>query len=196
MTTPQHAPAAFQDVLLLELHHRFYNSLQILSAMTRGLVRSQVDSAPLHADAQRIQDRIAMLADLHRLLADPLRCSASLPAVCRDICERLQATFDRPDMRVTLSIARIEPATAPARGLILLLVELLTNAFKHGAKDGALAVRLVAAKRGYRLVVHNLGPGRTIATLPRVATELAHCLGGTLAIDASNGYEVRVILPR
>jgi two-component sensor histidine kinase len=87
----QDKPADLEDILLREMHHRFCNSLQLISVMAATMLRAS-PGTDIRDGLERIQDRIGVLAQLHRLLAEPLR-EGELGPACEALCANLLLTF-------------------------------------------------------------------------------------------------------
>ena len=187
-----------EEVLLTELHHRFYNSLQVISSLAGGLTRADLQPADQRLAAVELQQRVAVIAGLHRFLAQPQ--PGTLKAVCDDLCQTLASAFDREDARIGVSVRCPSANTSTARGLLLMLAELVTNAMKHThpAFPLSIDVELTGGAATYDLKVTSAGRDRggDPSRRPRVASELADRLGGILAVDPGCSHVVRVSLPR
>lgn len=180
-----------------EAHHRFSNGLQLILSTTNGIMRDVRD--PHISDRLRaLQDRVALLADVNRLLSGPY----DLESVSKDtlvrLCSALAASSDRAGTRVVVT-ARGEVRCAERRRTLLLLVgELMTNALKHGGRGRRLCVRvtLIATDERCCLKVCSDVADRLTAARPRMATALAEAAGGTLdsVVDAGR-FRVSVVLP-
>lgn len=182
-----------QDILFHELHHRFYNSLQVVSAAV-GLLAD-------HRHPEEIallRDRIGTLGALHRTLARPLVDLADMRAAFEELCTSLTRGFARG--KVTLRLERMTFPRDPmiVRGLTLMLVELVTNALKHG-NSGKLNIRVIVSgfACGFRLTVANTAvPGGSGAgSPPYVATRFAEAMGGTLSVVLAPEHIVCVTVP-
>jgi chemotaxis family two-component system sensor kinase Cph1 len=190
-------PDTCSDMLLRELNHRFFNSLQVIASMTGGLLRDQPHGHRAR-EVERIQDRLAQLGRLHRLLAEPMEQSQTLLAACRLLCRTLTQAFDRPDARVLLMISSGPEDPMQIRGLMLLIAELVTNALKHASAGMPATIRITldCREQGYRLNVRSedLGAEGPCAP-PRIAAHIVRSLGGTLDAFRRKGFHVRVLLP-
>ena len=187
-----------QEVVLTELHHRFYNSLQVISSLAGGLMRSDLQPADQRRAAAELQQRVAVIGGLHRLLAQPQ--GGDLKPVCDDLCRTLASAFAREDARISVSVRCTATDASTARGLLLMVAELVTNAMKHTLPEFPLSidVDLTGRIEAYELKVISAGVGRGAAPpgRPRVASELAELFGGSLAVETDRPYAVRVSLPR
>lgn len=182
-------PMSGPQLVLDELNHRFLNSLQVIA--TLAAVTPTEAEAGVSTRLQRLRTCIGALGAVHRLLANPI-----IPDVedgAAEVCCALAAAFDRRvyvDLRVDS-----EPEDASLRrGLLLLVVELVTNALKHGSSEAlAIQIALEFGVGGWRLTVRS--STRATSGKPRVATALAEWLGGALEVDLINDFTVRVTLP-
>lgn len=185
------------EVLLIELHHRFYNSLQVISSLAGGLIRENASGSTSRRTALELQNRIAVIARLHRLLAEPQ--SEDLNQSCETLCRTLASAYDRCDLALQLSLPAVPMSSGHCRGFMLMLAELITNALKHAPADRPLKleIELTSTTRGYELAVRNSGAhvASGCATAPRVGSQLASRFGGVLTADAHDGYNVRVTMP-
>lgn len=180
-----------QEILFREIHHRFFNSLQILSAMLGRLMLLEGAGETV----TMVRDHIAILADMHRSLSQPGGGAEHL----QRLLHRLPEAFNRSDVVMLVNWA--DPVDDPivARGLTLIVVELVTNALKHGRRVGPLtiSISLDRCSQGYRLIVDNeVEPEAQVATaVPLIARQLCQALGGELRVDAAKTYQVQTIVP-
>jgi two-component sensor histidine kinase len=186
---------AVQEVLFRELHHRFYNSLQAISFMAGTAARSGPTPEMLRA----LQDRIAAFARIHRLLSEPVETNGQLAPACEELCTNLLQAFDRAETRVEIRMEPFRGDSMIGRAILLLIVELVTNALKHARRGERqrIALTLCAVENGLELMVANTGSGAasSIAVRPVMAKCLARSLGGTLSVHMGADFEVRVTLP-
>lgn len=179
-----------QEILFREIHHRFFNSLQILSSMLGRLLL--LDGAG--ETVTSVRDHIAILADIHRTLAQPTGSAEHLDR----LLHRLPDAFNRQDVVMTVDWPDLVTDPLVARGLTLIVVELVTNALKHGRIDKLeIAISLERCSEGYRLIVANdLEPGPSAqAPVPSIAHQLCRALGGELRVDNVGSYRVRTTVP-
>lgn len=185
------------EVLIIEAHHRFYNSLQVITALANRLTRVGLPSEVQRLTAAEIVDRVGVLGDVHRLLARPHQ--SDLPTACETLCNTLASAYDRGDVKLHLTIPPFPMNPIMSRGFMLLLAELMTNALKHSPMGVPFELDIVlsGSPSGYQLVVRSpRGSSRSdLTATPRVASQLAMKLGGELSIDTRCGYLVRVSLP-
>jgi len=185
----------FQEILFHELHHRFYNSLQLLSATLGILAREHRHPE----EVRRVQERIAMLGGLHRTLSQPLADTSRLSDTLRDLCTGLADGFGRGEVILDVEGPAFLDDLMTIRGLTLILVELVTNALKHGDCDtGQIRVRVSGSRDFCRLTVLNPSGRRSEdgAGTPYVATRFAAAMGGTLIVTTGAEHGVLVTVPR
>ena len=195
MMTNHDTSAELEDILLREMHHRFYNSLQVISSMASRMLR-ELPLGPIRVGIEDIQDRISILAQLHRLLAEPLVREGGLGLACEELCANLLLAFGRNDARLTFAVDRHPTPPMQARGIMLLVVELVTNALKHGAVDSDIMVSLERWQQGSLLIVRSETDKAVAACRPGIAAKLVESMGGTLSVTADDCFEVRVELPK
>ena len=193
------ADTQVSDVLIQELTHRFLNSLQVIDSLVSAALR-QSGSDSLKEDTAVIRQRLAALADLHRRLTGGFD-GGGLEERCAAICQDLLCTYGSAAVDLRLKIEAQPLAPGREGRLVLLLVELVTNALKHGLRGGGwLCVALRASGNDKcELVVANetlrpLAPD--LGLEPKVAGILAQSLDARLSVQTTpQGRVVRVIAP-
>ena len=154
-----------KDALLLEVHHRVKNNLQIMSSLLR-LEASRRDSAEVKGVLGEMQNRILSMAVLHELLyrsgnVAEVDLAAYLDSLARHIFGSLAPRGRRIELVLALAPARVEIDLAVPCGL--LVNELISNSLKHafpGQTSGTVAVELTVLDGGtLRLVVSDTGIG-------------------------------------
>lgn len=147
--------------LVQEVHHRVKNNLQVLSSLM-SLQAGTVDDPAVRATLRDTEHRIQSMALVHQQLYGHTDLSRiGFDVYARSLCSALRnslapsAELDMQTLEVEIPIERAVPA-----GLIL--NELVTNAFKYGARaDGSGYVRVEVAPipDGFVFVVSDQGPG-------------------------------------
>jgi two-component sensor histidine kinase len=189
------------DVLIAELSHRWLNGLQVIEA---GLHLCRWDcgaSATVRRTLADLCDQVQAMAALHRRLSARRAADVDLERQCRALCTDTLRSFGRGD--IALAVSAIDAAITPRseQRLALLLVELVTNALKHGRPSetgAAMSIQLrFAVDRELELVVSdNFGsPPFDAAPVPAFAATLAAELGGALHISCRPFYCTRVRFP-
>lgn len=193
------------DALLLhEFSHRILN--QLASAIA---VMHLVKAAPGKGRSDLIDQAIghfAALAELHRVLARPVRptvdAAKDLASVCRTIAA---SSFGSQDSVVILRAPELWLPGCLARRLVVVAAELIGNAVKHAlhGRAGSLAVALDMVGEDVVLTVSDDGPG-IAAVSARSGTGLGSGIvkqfveraGGSIGIESGPvGTMVRVALP-
>ena len=185
------------DLVQRELNHRFYNSLQLVSSTLDGLARCSASADRIPQMLRRVQSRVLMLAEMHQLLSASYSDTDDLASTCGTLCDLLAGAYGVPRVQLRERIAppRMTPATA--RGMMLILVELLTNAIKHGAEGELIELEIdepYAAVCRVRARNRSNRKSRTRA-MPLIADQVAQSLGGTLDISTDDAFEAVVTFP-
>lgn len=131
----KHAVEA-KDALLRELAHRVKNNFQMVSAML-GLQARETSDASVRDGLQQAVWRIHALANIHERLyrRDDFDGLIDLDVAITELCRNLRAAAHE---RVRLDL-RLRPLAISADSgapLLLLLNELVINAYKHAFPDG------------------------------------------------------------
>jgi two-component sensor histidine kinase len=195
------APAGIdRDVVLEELNHRWFNALQVLSSSLQSLRHAGASTATLDERLTRIDLQVRALAALHRRLARPPDQHQTLEAYCHALCIDVLLAFEREEITpwVRMCDIAVSPATAVQVGT--LVVELLTNALKHGrapAEGGTVWVSMKRLDDGrLELTAADSFPAPTAeAVRPRIIEGLVNRLGGELSIQMDTGYMTRIRFP-
>ncbi len=173
-----------QDMLLIEVHHRVANSLQIIASILLLKARS-VQSEETRHHLHDVHHRIVSVASVQRQLSvgGPGR-DVELGPYLTVLCEGLASSMIADDQGVALSAfataGSIKSEDAVSFGLIV--TELVINALKHGFPDGRkghIVVDYVRDGRNWRLSVSDDGVGRS-AKVPKPA----HVGLGTSIVEA------------
>ena len=188
-----------KEALLLEVHHRVKNNLQVMSSLLR-LKASRRDSAEVKAVLGDMQHRILSMAVLHELLyrsgnVVEVDLAAYLDALAHRIFGSLAPPGRRIELSLTLAPTRVEIDLAVPCGL--LVNELISNSLKHAFPEqasGTVAVELAALEGGtLRLAVRDTGIGlpahfeleRTPSLGLQLVSDLARQLRATLGIGTT-----------
>jgi chemotaxis protein methyltransferase CheR len=173
-----------QEMLLLEVHHRVANSLQIIASVLQMKART-VHSEEARELLRDVQKRLILVATVQRQLCTPgFAEEIELGPYLRQLCDGLASSMigenDAVAITASATAGTIKPEEAVNFGLIV--TELVINALKHGFPDGRhghILVSFVATGRGWKLSVSDDGVGRLPATAERGHTGL-----GTSIIEA------------
>ena len=199
-----------KDVLLMEIHHRVKNNLQMMSSLLY-LQAGHSDDPNVKALLQVMQNRVLSMALIHNHLyrsnnLETVDMVAYLKSLCEQLCHLLVNTPDT--LQLHLDIAPVQLAIDQAIPCGLLVNELVTNALKHAFPEeraGELRITLqpVADGQMLRLCVADNGVGlppdfsleHHSSTGLQVASGLAGQLGGILQIGAGTGTLFELAFP-
>lgn len=120
-----------------ELQHRMGNMYAHVSSLVSMMSRAGGDPKDF---ANRLRDRIAILAETQALIANKKFQSAPLSAIFESTLAPFLTPENRPRVKVSIG-DDIEVSARGAFTMTLMLNELATNAVKHGAlkdKDGVI----------------------------------------------------------
>ena len=180
-----------------EAHHRFCNGLQFILSATNRILRD-VRDPDVSERLRALQDRVALLADVNRLLSGPYGSESVSKDTLVRLCSALAASSDRADTRAVVTVRGEVRCAERRRTLLLLVWELMTNALKHGERGRRLCVRVTLTVVDERCCLDVCSDivDRGAAARPRMATALAEAAGGTLesVVDAGR-FRVSVVLP-
>lgn len=191
---------ATQRSLLLEIHHRVKNNLQMISSLMNMQLRNVDDTASRHA-LQTIQDRIHGLALVHQNLYATERLDhVALDHLVRDIASHLSASLVSENVEVVFDF-ELDPVVVDAdvaTPIALFLTEALGNVFKHARVDDnvqTISVVLSQDDDAFSLEIRNaaVDAGATqVASGPsglgsRLIQGFARQLGGAVDIRRDDG---------
>lgn len=169
-----------KDLLMLEVHHRVKNSLQLVRALLQLQARSASDETRTQLEAAA--GRIMTISAVHRHLyeggsATRTDAAAYLRALIGDI----QAMVDAPEnhREITVQADPLSLSGDQTTPLGLITSELVANALKHGA--GRVLVSLSSVPGGLQVRVEDEGPGFPPDFAPRLSGSLGMRLVTALA---------------
>lgn len=161
-----------KEVLLLEMQHRIFNSLQIIANIL--MVKTQITASE---EARRhLQDayfRVMSVATLQRHIdaAGRTECVEILPYLTT-LCDGLAASMIGEEKKISFKYA-LDSAVVPsaeAVSLGLIVTELVINSVKHAfpesRRDAAIFVKYEISGSNWQLTVSDNGVGR-----PKESTE-------------------------
>ncbi len=185
---------AHQRRILTELNHRVKNNMQMLQSLLSAAQREArtLEAREALADASR---RVGAMAAAQHVMYDDNALAFQVEAFVAALCRQSSQVFGRrSDIK-----CRATPGLLPndtAMPLTLILNELVTNAVKHGQKDGnpvSIVVELGREGEDWLLVVQDDGPGFEIKEpISRssglgLVKGLTRQLGGTFAVHTQDG---------
>ncbi len=197
-----------KEVLLLEIHHRVKNNLQIIMSLLS--LQSQNE---MSLDAQRIlndsRGRVMSMALIHEQLYNSQDFSRiDVRCYLEKLFPQLHAAYKTDcavDIRLNAEPVALSLDQAIPFGLIM--NELVTNAFKHAFANmcgGFIAVTVEASENTLKLSIEDNGvgfpDGLQIESSPslglKISTLLANQLGGSLtAVESSSGSRFQLEFP-
>ena len=179
-----------QRLLLDELNHRTKNNMQMLLSLLSGAARKTGSD-----EARRVLNeacsRIAAMAAAQRVLygrADANRFDTG--DFLRAVCQTVQQTLP-PQIQIICEPSAGELANDAAMPLALIVNELVTNAVKHGFKDGAnggVCINLMESDGQWFMSIEDPGEGFDLNTVLRsssglqLVSGLARQLQGSFAV--------------
>ncbi len=133
--TDRVAATQAKDLLMLEVHHRVKNSLQLV----QNLLSLQSRAADNEQAAEQLMEsaaRVRTIAAIHDRLyttgsALTLDVAPYLEGLVSDLSDGMASTLDGRDIRIESDDVAWPAGELPALGLVL--TELVTNALKYGA---------------------------------------------------------------
>lgn len=198
---------AARDMLLQELNLRLKNNLQMVNSLLR-LGASRIDDPRVHGLVRECGERILAMADVHTsLYQSDVIGSLEVGSFLRELCQRLAASFAEPRHRAaTLTVDASLLWLDADRAIVLGLIanELVTNCFKHALVQTGCAIRVLLQpgdEAMWCLEVGDDGPGAGDGGNEgegigmRLVDSLARQLGGSMTVERSPGFRVRVTFP-
>ena len=149
-----------QKSLLLEVHHRVKNNLQMISSLMNIQLRrvtNDVDKGML----QLVQDRIHGLALVHQNLysterLDHVALDQLVNDVCQHLCQSLRPLNSEVDMKTELDPVTVDASIGTP--VALFVTEAMGNVFKHASAQGhrsEIGVHLKGCDDSFVLTIRN-----------------------------------------
>jgi two-component sensor histidine kinase len=191
-----------KNLLLAEVHHRVRNNLHLISTLIS--LRQQTATEETTAQLREIKTRVHAMGELYNHLYDHLdfsqvRLDDFLGAVIRSLTDSYADLH--PNVQIEVALHPVSTSAEKAVPLSLILIELVTNAYKHAFSEGVgtISVRLSGDDEGATLEVADTGVGRAEAggemSGLRIVQALSQQLGGRFLSDVDRGTRVRVHFP-
>jgi PAS domain S-box-containing protein len=198
-----------KEVLLREVYHRVKNNLQVVQSLLKMRARDLGNAEAREALETSVQ-RIHVMALAHeRLYNMPDLTSLCTSTYLRDvIASAIKSNSERPEtIDFELDSEEIPLTLDTAIPLGLAANELVTNCLKHGIPKGRPGKIQVSVRRipgAVRMVVKDNGVGlpagfdaaNCTSMGLKLATSLAHQLGGRLKFTSCDGCQVQADLTR
>ncbi len=173
-----------QEMLLIEVHHRVANSLQIIASILLLKART-VKSEETRHHLHDVHHRLISVATVQRQLSvTGVGNDVELAPYLKVLCEGLASSMIGDDQPVTIvssaTAGAIKSEDAVSFGLVV--TELVINSLKHGfpnSRGGHIVVEYVKEAADWRLSVSDDGVGRSANSL-----EPLHVGLGTSIVEA------------
>jgi two-component sensor histidine kinase len=201
-----------QALLILEIHHRVKNNLQIVASLL-NLQASRIRVPEARAEFQAARDRVRALATLHRhLYSEGEIHTINMPSFLNELCGQLfQAMGEQLGGRIELLIKaqEIRLSTDHAVPMALIVTEAVTNAIKYGfpgGRPGTISILLEQHDAAIDMVIADDGvgipPGRgetESGTRDGLGLQLirgfSRQLGATLEVTEQPGTRYSIHMP-
>ncbi|HEU4602789.1 MAG TPA: sensor histidine kinase [Steroidobacteraceae bacterium] len=195
--------------LLNEAHHRVKNTLQV-SCSLLSLQAHATSSDSTRAALRQATERLKLVLHVHQLLYDPERNSKLIPAtdLLNVVITSQMRGLSEAGKRITLHAVSDEVmmSTGECTTLMIIVNELVTNAYKHAFPDdmrGSITVELKTERDALVLRVADSGAGmsKPIGTKHfglTLVQSLVDQLGGTFTIansPSATGTVVTLTIP-
>lgn len=183
---------AEKDLLAREIHHRVTNSLQLVHGALSLQLRT-VDDGRARASLEDAAARVLAIAAVHRRLyrgGSPVAADAKhyLHGLLEDLRLLLPSSGER---RLALETESLTLSADDLLHLGLIVVELVTNALKHGSGDVAIAVEREAAALAISVSDEGHGfpadfdPARSLGLGLKIVTSMAGGDSTSVSVDRS-----------
>ena len=189
------------QLLIAEMNHRWFNGLQLIQASVHLCSLQATSPDALRSSLEVVSAQIQAMAALHRRLSGLKRVGDGLERHCRALCMDLALAFGRTDVLPNVAMVDAGLSAGSEQRLALIVVELMTNALKHGrppATGGVVWVRLgFLGEASLELVVTDNfePPALSEAPTPAIVAALVEDLGGDLKVCCRPAYRTRVRFP-
>lgn len=151
---------ADKDVLMRELQHRVKNNLQMISSLVRMSARkASPDAQPVLGDLAR---RVWAIGQIHTRIYAANISALDFADYIKALCENMAETEINRPVKLAFSLQPITVDLENAVPVALILVELITNAYKYAFPDnraGTIAVTLARQGDCAVLTVSDDGAG-------------------------------------
>jgi two-component sensor histidine kinase len=127
-------------ILLQEFNHRILNEYTVIIA-SLSITKSRIENVEARAALSAVQDRFHAMVGVHRALQAPMTGSVAIAGHVARVCESASQALSS-NCRLVLQTEALEITLSAARAwrVGLILIELLTNAVKHGRPGSEVIV--------------------------------------------------------
>jgi two-component sensor histidine kinase len=197
-----------KEALLREVHHRVKNNLQIVSSLLG--IQGRTIAPELAPHFRESMQRIRALARLHQqLYASSETATVEVTDYLRALCDDLRQVHGGSALdgiRCDVEGGTINLDLDIATPVVLVLNEVISNAFKHGFPQGgtgAVRIRLTPGKDELAIEVRDNGVGlpadfeirRQSSMGTRLIDVLVRQLGAAATFSADRGTIFRLLVP-
>ena len=190
-----------KTLLLHEVDHRVKNNLTMIGSLIRLQSRT-IGDPEISSKLEAMLERVDALAAVHRRLYQSEDIAMfDIGAFTRNLVTDMVGASGRTNIDVSLDVESIKIPSDKAAALGLVLNEILTNAIKHGYRNGRGGKLRVAAKlvgeEAY-VMISDDGPGLTGGSLgttglgATLINRLSHQIGAAVMIDSARGTAITV----
>lgn len=190
-----------RETLLREIHHRVKNNLQIISSL--------INLDDHHDHFGEIENRINSIALIHdQLYSSDTFTHIQIASYIQELIINIESTFQnrRSQPHINLSCRDIALSIDQAIPLGIILNELISNSYKHNARDGEvqLYISFNEEEDSYSLSYGDNGPGKPgdphlqqqsgLGLL--LIRQLTAQLKGRVEFNATEHFHARLEFPR
>jgi PAS domain S-box-containing protein len=196
-----------KNLLLLEIHHRVKNHLQIISSLI-NLLSFTIEDVKTKNTLLEIQNRIKTIAMIHGILYQTHDMSkVEMKTYVNDILQNLSSTYKNTSQKIdiVLDIDDVSLNMETATPCGLMLNELITNSFKYAflnETSGKIDVSLKKENNDYLLLTiaddgvgldENLNLESTKTLGLRLVNSLVRQISGSIELKRDHGtqFEIR-----
>ena len=188
------------DLVLSELHHRWFNNLAMLSGSLRVCGARSQSIGEIRLGIADIDRQIQSMAAMHRRLYEPPTAPHYVEGYCRELCLDVVRAMGREDIAPWVNMCDVSLSPKVLSVLGAIVVELMTNALKHGRspRDGGivwLRLRQLLCSDLELVVTDNFLPPKGECRIPALLQAMVSQLGGCLAVSLSPGYTSKLTIP-
>ncbi len=194
-------------VLFQELQHRVANNLQFIASLLSFQRRMASSDPAASAKALEVaQNRLDLMARIHRRLYDPSATRMPLSQYFQGLCQEI---LEATGARNVVCLVEVAPVIFDLRSLMnlsLLLNEFITNSVKHafsGRQTGTVTIKLDRDGNSYTLTLSDDGGGLQDGEIDlskglgfTIMRSLAEQLRGEITFSSEQGRDDAHHLPR
>ncbi|MFN4100437.1 MAG: sensor histidine kinase, partial [Pararhodobacter sp.] len=186
-------------ILLRELQHRVKNNIQLIMSLTK-ISAAGYKSPEVAAVTDILRGRLQAMAAVQEALYQASEVETVMAQGFLSDVVHTSARASGASSAVSLSLEDVPLSSNEAHALALIANELVTNAAKHGLRNGQGQIGVTFSDTGsnYRLDVRDDGAGFAEGVAARssglsLVRGLCRQIGGRLEIDGNNGTRCSVV---